>query len=424
VADRLSQGPRTPRPAAAAAPARVAAISLAALPLAILLLPATAVEAKPITFRVVKEFDGTQRTASPSFAGMQDPMPVDRGRLLYLGHGIWGEHGTFHFLELKTPEHRERTVDAPLAAFFEKSAEVFPNAKGTGFPTYRVGGLLYYDEARGEAALTLSEEKVLFWDLGKNAISGFESFPRGPSTVWQSIMAVGYDPATGEGYVLLHEGLTSEPPPAEPPPGDRRALRGPGILRQRTVDHSRATVFALRDGKARRIASATTKGSLSRGPFFDEKGWRVLVPEYDELPLKGDEPRGHLFDLKSGAVSTIEIPVTAYGFAFSPDGRRVHVFSSQLGEVWTVDAKTGKRTARAKVGKLGFTLGFYREDTLLLLKNAGLLFLDPSTLTRRTFIESRKLFPGFSHFEGSAILPEGRVALKNWNKLYIVELGR
>lgn len=383
-------------------------VSLLALALFVDLVAVSPAQARRAPFKVEKRLDLRQRTQKPTFSAVSNLRLLDRGRQLYLGGGIWDEQHRFHLYDVRT--RRRWIAAAPLQEFLRANPTTFPEADRLGrLPAYRVLELLYYDSRDGSAGILLQDAALakrrtfyLHWDLGKNRILRAVILgTRDAGTHWIGVKAIGYDPDRKRFYCQIVR--------------KRRVAAGQPA-------HS-VSVLALGGGQWKRLATWLAKRRIVRGPFHDARGRRVLVVEYAEQGDAGGAPRGVLVDLASGARQTMELPVTTYGAAFSRNGKTVYVYSSQLGEVWAIRARDGRRLRRRRVGKLGHALGLVFKDTLLVLRNKGLRFLATRRLKMRRFVPVQRLYQGFSHVQGSVLGP-GRAFIRNGSTLHVVALRR
>jgi hypothetical protein len=106
--------------------------------------------------------------------------------------------------------------------------------------------------------------------------------------------------------------------------------------------------------------------------------------------------------------------------AFGQGGKRIFLYSSQLGQLWAVDAGSGNKLASVKAGKRGHALGLVDSGRLLLVRSSGLWFFSAGKrLRRRGAIAIGKLYSGFSHVEGSLVFPKGAV-VRNGDRLYFL----
>jgi len=374
----------------------------------VLLLLGGAADAQP-ALKVIKQIPRGQRTESPTLDGLTGPRIMDRGRSLYYGRGLWGEQHRFYLVRLA--DGSALSLEAPIAAFFAREQQTFPGAKDSGHPGIEVRSLLFYDSDLQQAGILLVEQPAkrdrtrgarrlhyLHWDLAQKQIRGATLLGEerhGGYTF--TVTPIGYDHATQELFCQVVDGPNKG---ADPP---------------YTV-----SILALGPKQKRTVAQLGAARAISGGPYHDLERKRALVVEYAELPVEGAPPRGYLVDLASGKQSSFEIPVTTYGVAFDPDGKTIYLYSSQLGKLMAVDAATGKRGKVLDVGTHGHALGFAVKGTLLVLRNGGLQFVDAKRLVKKPFVPMKRLYPGFSHVEGSLVAP-GRTVIKNGSVLHLVE---
>ncbi len=376
------------------------------MPALILTLLAAPAEARRVRVEVIKKISLKQSDGPPSFTCTRRLRLLDRGRLLLLGKGLRKEQATFHLM--KVTDRSVIRVAAPIRAFFAAHAGRFPDAGP--WRNYRVEDLLYYDTTAGQAGVLLRERRrgsdqrrlYLRWDLNKKKILGARVLGRRTAAFpYVYVRPIGYAPKLKELYLQVTHG---------PPRGEQvRKL----------------SVLALRDGKAREVMSRQVRRTVSRGPFYDAERNRALLVEYAERGAADPPPRGYLVPLSKGGGATLsmKIPLTTYGVSFSRDGKTVRAYSSQTGKLWVLRAKDGKRLRRVKVGKRGHALGRPFGGALLLVRNKGLLFLREGRLRKMQFVKSARLYPGFSHVEGSLVTPR-LTAIKNRRTLHVLAFRR
>ncbi len=385
--------------AATVATTTTTAVLVLALALApVLVLLGAARPARAQTVRVLKQHDLTLKRDSPTFI-KRGPVLVDRGRLVHHGSGLWHEQHRQHFF--RVADGAPLTAEAPLAALLTREESTFPGASGVGFPQYMVQGLLFYDTTDQQAGLLLSERGTgkgsrrlfyLHWDLAKQELRPLLLGDEAAGSIY--VESLGYDPQSHELYATL----------TTPQPG--------GV-------QSQISVVALSRGKRRAVTQVKAGRTVSRQPSLDGERMRAFLAEYSELD--GETAQGHLVDLRAGTVRSMPIPHTTYGVAWHPDGRTLYLYSSKLGRAEARSCEDGKLLREARVGGLGHHLAWLRKGTLVLFRNAGLQLLDARTLAKRAFIPSTRLYPGFSHVEGSFLAP-GRLVMVNGWTVHLVEL--
>jgi hypothetical protein len=360
--------------------------------------------AAELTARALKKLSRAQRVTSPTFTAARALRLLDRGQLVFYGMGLWQDQHRLHLFQIS--DGTELVVEAPLASFFVKEATRFPAASGSGFPRYRLLDLLFYDRDHQRAGLLLEEvpprtgltrkSYYLHWDLSQRQITSF--LPLGDESPL-SFEALFYDP---KGRELFCQSI------------ERPRVRAEGV-------DGEVSMLALSDGKKRVVARFNAARSISSGPFVDPGRKRVLVAEYAEIADETPAPKGYLIELETGQQTTLPIPLTTYGVAFDSDASTVYLYSSKLGQLEARQLQTGKLLRSARVGALGHHLALVGKGQLLLLRNAGLQPIDLRRLTKRPLIPSARLYPGFSHVEGSFAVPT-RAVIRNGHDLWLVEL--
>jgi hypothetical protein len=157
------------------------------------------------------------------------------------------------------------------------------------------------------------------------------------------------------------------------------------------------------------------------GIYYDRSGARALLAEYGAHPRKGAAPRGHLVSLRTGDLTSFPIPPTAYGFEFDEDGQTVYAYSSQLGQVWTIDVERGQRVAKHRAGNLGHAFGRVLPGMLLLIRDHGLELLDQRTRRRTGYLPMKKLGSSYALTEGSLVVA-GQAIVRNGDALHFVRV--
>lgn len=397
-------------------PVRVASRALLALlpcTLPVLLDPTPATGAPPV--RVRARISLAFRTSPPTFT-RSALRPVDRGRQMVLGNGLWAEQERFHLLRLS--DNRRHVVTVPFADFVRRNPrmKVDPDDGRPLHKQFEVRRLLFYDTDNGEAGVEvadrLSRRRVrrhffLYWNLRKQRITAATLVARSqPGKTLSQSLVLGYDHARRD-FFFARQIYTW----TRTPDGRRKG---------RTV-----TVVRFNAGKPGVLCRFTSARAIQNRPLYDRARRRVLLTEYAELADAEPPPRGFIVDLAAGRARSFEVPLTTYGEAFSADGSRLYLYSSQLGQLWSVDPATGRQVRRAlKVGKTGHALGFVRPGQLLLIRNAGLRLLRvrDDRLRRGRFIPIRRLYKGFSHVQGSRVVPGGAL-IRNGDQLHVVDVN-
>ncbi len=349
-----------------------------------------------------------RRKETPSFVKAKLRI-MDRGNLVYVGKGMWKEQERFILRQLD--DGKEVELKAPLAAFFAAHPETFPAAEGTGFPDYFVEKLLYVDREGLRAGIHLvkkERKKKLYshyhlgWDMKNNVIDRFDLLGvRDKKTVQLlSVMPIAYRPAKKE--IILQVQAW------------RKTDDDIKINDQKLIGFGPDT--------RREIASWTTNRDARRN-YLDSEHKRVLITEYAERGTPGPPPSGHLLNLETGARQTFTLPVTTYGAAFAPDGKKLYAYSNQTKVIWIIDLASGKKLKQVKVGGGGHALAWGPAGRLMLLAHRGLTFLDPKKLTRRQFFPTAKVFSGRAWIPGS-VLTNNQAIMRNGQELVIVQLRK
>jgi len=375
---------------------------LAALVLAGVAPPAVAT-ARPVVVRKVLSLD--LRVKSPSFSSTNPLRLVDRGQRVFYGTGITREHETMYLLRLG--DLGSETVTVPLGPYVRHNPgiKLDPKDRRPVHEQFWIRRLLFYDAVNQQAGVEVSDRFgsasvrrhfFIHWDLKKRRLTEATLVARGrPGASHAASVAMGYDHSRKEFYYA-------------------RQVYRRGTHR-RTV-----SVIGFAAGKPRVVAQFRSQRAIQDTTYFDQPHQRAVLVEYAELATPQPPPMGHLVNIGTGKVITFPVPLTCYGVAFGSRGKRLYVYSAQLGQLWVLDTATGKRLEQHKVGKQGHALGLINPRELLLLRNRGLRFFSlGKRLRRRDTIPMRKLYEGFSNVDGSLVLPEGAL-IKNGDKLHVV----
>ena len=369
-------------------------------------LPAAA-GARPHVVRKVVNL--TLRTASPSFASVDTLGLLDRDRRLVYGTGITREHETMYLLRLG--DLGAETVRVPLDAYVRGNPGIKLKEKDRRpvHEQFWIRKLLFYDRTNQEAGVEIEDRystaKVkrhffIHWDLRKKKLTTATLVARGrPGSSHAASVAMGYDHDRKEYYYA-------------------RQIYRRGTFR-RTV-----SVIGFAAGKPRVVAQFRSKRAIQTTTYFDQPRRRAVLVEYAELATPDPPPMGHLVNLGTGKVASFPVPLTCYGIAFGSRGKRIYAYSAQLGELWVLDATTGKRLQKQKVGSYGHAVGMINRRELLLIRNKSLDFYSVGKrLRRRGRTPMRKLYKGFSNVDGSVVLPGGAL-IKNGDALRVVSFPK
>lgn len=346
-------------------------------------------------------------TKKPSFKSERYGELMDRGRLFYLGMGLWYEQGKYYMLRLR--DMKRIVVRAPVQRFLVANRRIFPGAGAGGrLPAYAVQRLLFYDSKHQVAGILLGDRQYrlggrmiyLHWDLKKKRITqAIVLAHRTARLHWISVRPVGYSPKRRLLYLQVMK-------------KDRPKLGGTMPLE--------ASVIAVSPNGVKTMTTFRTGFSLSRGPFYDPARERVFLVEYAE---RGKTPSGYLVDLVTGKRKRMRIPVVTYGVAFSHDGKRIFAHSAQTGYLWVIDAKSGRRLKKKRIGSLAHAAGMIFKDTLLVARNKGMHFIDAKTLRQWKVVPTKTWHKGFMHVQGTLVV-RGRVFLRTSDLLRVIDFKK
>ena len=368
-----------------------------AVGLALLLGAAGAAAGARTRYRVVKHVPLDLRTEEPSFVCLDHLALLDRGRLAFIGRPI-KDRSMFTVLDLKTLEVRNLTVPDT------------PRVQGAAKGVLVVDKPLYYDTGNGTAGILLraggmvsGDAVLLEWNLRANRALTLIPLAQVAPSPYVGVDMIGYDPARRECFIEIQRPLQGAKSPTGQ--GGRYEL----------------VVLGVRDGTARPIATITTTNRYtSKSPYYDPVHRRSAHVEYVEIGGEQAETGVHLVELDSGRVHEIKLPRVIYGWAFDPDGMTGYAYSNTTGEVLKVDLETGTVLRQATLGRYGHGLDFVAPNTLLLMRNARLHFLDARTLRETGGVAPSEFHRGSTHTEGSIVMP-GRALVRIFYQLYVVD---
>ncbi|MBU1535441.1 hypothetical protein KKF84_08970 [Myxococcota bacterium] len=373
-----------------------------------LVMPSQLRAKKRFTLKVRTTLTLKHQWKKPTFAPESYGDLMDRGQLFHLGRGLWFEQGAFYFL--KTGDLKKIMVQAPVQKFLLSEKVLFPAAgQGVKLPEYSVQRLLFYDSKDQVAGIHLGDKYIysnggrqfyLHWDLKHKKITHAVLLAtKTPLDSWVSIKRIGYDPASKELYIMMvsKQKQTS--------------------LKQYTVK-----ILALKGGKKRLLYSFNTSGRFSMNPSFDAGNRQALLVEYAERGHK-PAPMAHLVHFDRKRQISFHIPVVTYGVAFSADGKHIYAYSAQSGQVWTIDAKTGKRLSSRRLGSLGHAAGLVFPGIVLVVRNKGFHFLGTKNLKELQYVPITQFHKGFNHTQGTIVGP-GRIYLRTSDLLRVIDITK
>ncbi len=155
--------------------------------------------------------------------------------------------------------------------------------------------------------------------------------------------------------------------------------------------------------------------------YYDAEHDRALFVEYAELAR--ESAKGYLVELGSGEVHAFHLPKVTYGVAFDPEGKTLYAYSAQSGEVQTIDLATGEVARERGVGTMGHALGLVDKETLLLVRNDKLHWLDKTTLEEKAALSPKEIDAGVVLVEGSIVLRKGLLLHSGLYDLFEVDFG-
>jgi len=353
--------------------------------------PAGVAHAGKYDWRVLKHISLDLRTEKPTFVCLSTTL-LDRGHLLNIGRPL-EDRSALTMLDLDTMEITDYHV---------------PEIPGPWVPPKDmmvVDVPLFYDRQNGMAGLLLRagglvSGDALFaeWDLQSNRITRRLPLAKAAGAPWTSVKSAGYDPERRECYVEI-----------------LRPRAGPGTDPNRGGQFD-VSIIGVTD-RVRPIASFHAKAPFgSKGPYYDSARHRSMHVEYREHGVT----TAYLVDLDTGVVREYELPPIIYGFAFDPDGKTAYVYTYPTSEVFKLDLTTGNITSRRRYGRPAHSLEFIAPNTLVLMHNTMMHFIDSRTLRERFSLPPSRFHQGLPHLEGSYVLP-GRILARIYYQLYVID---
>jgi len=339
--------------------------------------------ATPLQFEVARKIE-LQPLENQGFTPLSRPRLVDRDRAVYVAdrpdraHLVWLDDHTEYALPIPVRRSKRRGI--------------------------RRSSLLFVDSPHERASVLLTERNrlkrysIATWNLATNReIHRVEVARINPRRAQSELLPLGYSPE--DRLLYCQETHIS------------RHGQRPWTV----------TVFAMVPGENPwQVGRIQTERRIHH-VYYDGVHGRALAVEYAERGNDGPAPRGHLFDLHSGEIRTLPLPLTAYGIAFSRDRSRIHAYSSQLGQVWSISTETRDIQWRRRIGGLGHALGTLGEDYLLLIREAGLQIIHADTGRSHNFFRMSRFVDGISHPEGSLVTADQAI-VRNGTDIHFVRI--
>ena len=345
------------------------------------------VRAAPV-HKIVAEFPTKFRTESPSFYFAGVPHTLAGGDFIYMGKGVWAEQQIFKLLDTRT--HKLVSLEMPFDKFIAANARRFPRKRDKLFMDYPIRRLLFYEPGAKRAVFVFDHRRdrksyLAVWHTDGNRIDIAADYTI-TRKQWMDLKPVFFDAEKQTFYL--------------------RQVWGPmGTKPWETAPHQVKLIAMSTNGATETVTQFESQRNLLRYYYVDAPRKRVLFPQYAEKAGKGPKPKGWLVELGNGSKKEFEMPVTAYGGTFSPDGRHIFLYAAQIGQLLKLDAESGRIVRRKKVPKRGFPLGYCGKDRLMLVTHRGVLFFHPKTFKRTAMVPMSAFYEKkTAHVEGSLVV--------------------
>ena len=350
-----------------------------------------AIGASAETLHVQTRINLDQAARRTGLTTLERPLLLNRGQSVAVAGGMRRGELTTHLLRLA--DSRQFLLRTPISAYLQ-------------YGERRAGArLLFYDSVHRQAGLLLTARGA-----------GRSSYLYAP---WKVNSAPAGPPIE---ISQSERGRAAEILPIGYWPRVHRFFAAEVAVKTRAANGRRVTVMSFdRYGEPRVVKRLSTERPV-HALHFDRRNGRALVAEY--VLGKGRRARalGHLIDLRTGQARSLELPKTAYGIAFAPDGKSVHAYSSSGGTLVSIDTRTGGRGTVRRVGGLGHALGSVGESSVVVVRNAAVQLHDAHSGVRRASLSTSRLFDGVAHTEGSLVAGRS-VVVKNGAEIAVLTVS-
>lgn len=413
----------------------------------------------------------------PTFS-KHGPVAMDGGKVLYIGRSANWDDQYAYFHDIAA--NRRITHKIPLKEYFTAHTSLLINGELVRVwprrtePSYHMEAVRFYDRTRGLAGLEVwntpkgrenQRRFFMFLDIKANRIVktvllseakpyNYYTFPAGYDMASGTFYFVQGEPAgapdirmdgggngdtgkngdtggdgdTGNDGDTGKDGDTGRDGDGDGNSGGGDSdgpqengdslldLSDKGIVPAGFLDDKRknVSVYALTMNSIKRVARFISDNKFNYSAF-DEPGKRLFVPEYTEGA--GSNGHGYLVDLVSGTVRKMAIPTTPYGIAF--DEGKIHIASSDSGQIWTLEAATGRKLGQVLCWTHGHALGFVKPNVLVWVRNQSLVFFRTPGPVRTEIVPTTRFYTGFCHVGGSLVLP-GMIILVNGDEFKVI----
>ncbi len=341
--------------------------------------------------------------ARPSFYASSSPTLVNRDAHLYIGKTINIDVQGLHFYNLNTKS--KIFLSPPIREYFSKHPELLiPGTEGLKsdhMPVY-ISEILFYDEKIQKMGFyvehshfKLPTKKFYFavWNLADNEIEFIQelsAYDTKGFNGYTMVLPIGFDEKSDSAYFTF--ALDQD-------------------LKNNSADDVSIQIFKYSGKSLTKIHSYNSKWFPYNNIANFGKG-KVLIQSYAEIH-ESIPPEGIIYDLNTNVPLKISIPVVSYGSVFSKDGNKIYLASGQTGELRVIDSNSGNLIQKSKIGTHGHSMGFWKENELVWMRNSGLFVYDATTLKQKKTIPTSKYFKGNVNVAGSLIIPYSSVMIRN-----------
>ncbi|TGL60141.1 hypothetical protein EHQ58_06470 [Leptospira ognonensis] len=339
----------------------------------------------------------------PSFYASDSPFLVNRDAHLYTGMTMNADVQGLYFYHLATKN--QIFLTPPIREYFLKNPDLLIKGtldiKSDHLPVY-ITDVLFYDEKIQKMGfyvehrnyqLPIKKSYFAVWDMEENQIEFIQELSSYPSEGFEGyamVLPIGFDNEKEAAYFTFAL--------------DKN-------MKDKTSDDVSIKLFRYQDGKLEVVHSYQSKWFPYNSIAHFVKG-KILIQSYAEVH-ESIPPEGRIFDLVTNSFLQISVPVVSYGSVFSKDGSKIYLASGQTGELRVLDSSSGKILQKAKFGTHGHTMGFWKENELVWVRNSGLHIYDPLTLKQKKVIATSKYFKGNVNVAGSLVIPYSSVIVRN-----------
>ncbi|TGN17266.1 YncE family protein [Leptospira idonii] len=345
----------------------------------------------------------TDFQAKPSFYEESSPYLVNRGGYVYIGQTSQSDQTGIYFYNLKDKKKIFETV--PIREYVSKHPSLLQEGaagwKEDAFP-FSLTNLLFYDVKEGQAGFIvehshfkLPNKKFYFfvWNLNANRIEFVEEIHEkkgSDKSSYAMALPIGFDTVSKQAYF---------------------AFAVDANMADKTANDVDVSVYKYSEGKLKKVYNYAD-GRFPYNIIYHESSGKVLLQTYVES-YENNSPKGRLLDLNTLDSISVVIPTVPYGACFSKDGSRFYLASSDTGELQVYETNTGKSVKKVKLGTHGHSMGFWKENELVWVRNSGIHIYDVATLKQKKLIPTKNYYKGQINVSGSLVIPDFGILLRN-----------